>query len=190
MSTNLPAKAVSVTRDGQPDGYVPPTHYTPQVLDGGFTRLLVSLPPERLEEVHRALFEALTPPLKVAYQQLTDRQKGVQLPKPRALVAVELPRDRVRAALQDHRHLVYHDGRHQLWIRGADGEQLVMEEVGVIYMYPDDPSFRAVLESQGVLEGRGETLDVRDYVRVTFDASCDGEEDALIHDLGLVEWQG
>jgi hypothetical protein len=188
MQTPLPAKAVSVTREGQPDGYIPPTHYAPQVLEGGFTRLLVSVPPERLEAVHRALFEALAPPLKVAYQQLTDRKKGVQLPKPRAHVGVELTRDRVRTALQRYRHLVYHDGRHQLWIRGADGEQLVMEEVGVIYVYPDDPSFRAVLEAQGVLQGTGETLDVRDYVRVTFDATCDSEEDELIEELGLVPW--
>ena len=188
MSTAFPPKAQSVTREGEPDGFVPVAFHEPQILEGGFTRLLVSLPQRRLEEVHRSLVEALEPPLKVAYQQLTDRRAGIQLPKPRALVAVDLPRDRVLAALSRYRRLVYHDGRHQLWIRGAAGEQVVLEEVGVVFVYPDDPSFRSLLDETGVPEGKGETLAERDYVRVTFDAACDQEEDLLQHELGLVPW--
>jgi len=188
MSDVLPPKAQSVTREGEPDGFVPHSFHQPQVLQGGFTRLLVSVPQAHLETVHRALIAALEPPLKVAYQQLTDRRAGIQLPKPRSLVAVELPRDRVLAALERYRRLVYHDGRHQLWIRGAAGEQVVLEEVGVIYVYPDDPSFRSVLVAAGVAEGEGETLAERDYIKVTFDAACDTEEDLLQHELGLVPW--
>lgn len=188
MSDVLPPKAQSVTREGEPDGFVPHSFHQPQVLQGGFTRLLVSVPQARLETVHRALIAALEPPLKVAYQQLTDRRAGIQLPKPRSLVAVELPRDRVLAAMERYRRLVYHDGRHQLWIRGAAGEQVVLEEVGVIYVYPDDPSFRSVLVAAGVAEGEGETLAERDYIKVTFDAACDTEEDLLHHELGLVPW--
>lgn len=188
MSDALPPKAQSVSREGVPDGFVPAAFHQPQLLQGGFTRLLVSVPQAQLESVHRALVAALEPPLKVAYQQLTDRRAGIQLPKPRALVAVELPRDRVLGALERYRRLAYHDGRHQLWIRGAAGEQVVMEEVGVIYAYPDDPSFRAVLVEAGVPEGEGETLAERDYVKVTFDAACDLEEDLLHHELGLVPW--
>jgi hypothetical protein len=188
MSDALPPKAQSVTQEGEPDGFVPTAFHQPQVLHGGFTRLLVSVPQARLEPVHRALVAALQPPLKVAYQQLTDRRAGIQLPKPRALVAVDLPRDRVLAALERYRRLVYHDGRHQLWIRGAAGEQVVLEEVGVIYLYPDDPSFRVLLEAEGVPEGEGETLAERDYIKVTFDAACDTEEDLIQHELGLVPW--
>ena len=93
-------------------------------------------------------------------------------------------------ALERYRRLAYHDGRHQLWIRGAAGEQVVLEEVGVIYVYPDDPSFRAVLDAAGVPEGEGETLAERDFIKVTFDAACDAEEDQMHHDLGLVPWEG
>jgi hypothetical protein len=186
--TPLPPKAESVTRDGEPDGFVPQAFYQPQLLEGGYTRLLISVPLDQLEPVHRALVSALKPPLKFLYQQLTDRRKGVQLPKPRSLVAVELPRDRVLTALERHRHLAYHDGRHQIWVRGAAEEQLVMEEVGILFLYPDDPSFRDVLEGLGVPAGEGPTMAERDYVKVTFDANCDPEEDQLFHDLGLVPW--
>lgn len=190
MSDSFPPKAQSVTREGEPDGFEPPTFFQPEVLQGGFTRLMVSVPPEHLERVHRALVGALEPPLKVAYQQLTDRRAGVQLPRPRSLVAVELPRDRVLSALDRYRRLAYHDGRHQLWIRGSAGEQVVLEEVGVVFVYPDDPSFRVLLQEQGVAEGGGETLASRDYIKVTFDAACDVEEDLFQHELGLVEWDG
>ena len=39
-------------------------------------------------------------------------------------------------------------------------------------------------------EGEGETLAERDYIKVTFDAACDQEEDLLHHELGLVPWEG
>lgn len=185
----MEAKAQSVTVHGEPDGFVPAAFFKAEVLSGGFTRLTVSLPPDRLEAVHRALVAAMEPPYKLLYQALTDRQSGIQLDKPLHLVAVELPRDRVLGVLDRYRGLVYHDGRHQLWVRGMLGEQVVLEEIGVIYVYPDDPSFRDALEAQGVPEGDGPTLAERDYIRVSFDAAHDAEEEGLIQDLNLVPWQ-
>lgn len=183
-------KAESVTREGQPDGFVPPRFFRSEVLQGGMTRLVVSVPMTELEAVHRALVGALEPPLKMLYKQLTDRVQGVQLPKPIDRVAVELPKDRVLDALAEFRQLVYHDGRHQIWVRGNRGEVVVLEEVGQIYVYPDDFLFRDALLALGVPEGDGEELGARDYVRVTFDARCDQLEAQLIHDLNLVEWRG
>jgi hypothetical protein len=183
-------KAESVTREGQPDGFVPARFFRPEVLQGGMTRLVVSVPMEELQRVHTALVQALEPPLKFLYVQLTDRQKGVQLPKPIHKVAVELPRDRVLDVLRTYQRLAYHDGRHQIWIRGAKGEQVVLEEVGQMYVYPDDFLFRDTLLGAGVPEGDGEEIGTRDYVRVTFDARCDAEEAGLIQDLHLLPWAG
>jgi hypothetical protein len=185
----LPAKACSVTRQGAPDGFVPPTHYSADVLEGGHTRLAVSGPAFRIERAHQALVAALQPPLKLLYIQLTDRQTG-QLPKPIQRVAVELPRDRVMAALKAYRRLIYHDGRHQLWVRGNSGEQVVLEEIGMLFVYPDDFQFRDILEDNGIPEGTGETIATRDFVRVEFLADADAEEQSLISDLNLISWEG
>ncbi len=191
MSTPaLPPKAESVDAQGHSIGFVPPTFFRPEVLQGGVTRLVVSVPMDDLERIHGALVALLAPPLKLLYVQLTDRVKGVQLPKPVQRVAVELPRTRVLDALREYRRLVYHDGRHQLWIRGSAGEQVVLEEVGQVYVYPDDFSFRDALLAAGVPEGDGKEMAVQDYVRVTFDAACDEEEASLIRQLHLTEWEG
>lgn len=184
------AKATSVDEQGQPDGFEPTPFYRPEVLHGGYTRLAVSLPPDGLETIHRALVQALTPPLKLLYRQLTDRRTGQQLQRPRDLVAVELSRERVLGALEAHRSLVYEDGRHQLWIRSQLGEQVVLEEIGMLYVYPDDLLFRDVLGAHGIQEGRGQTLAERDYIRVRFDAANDAAEEALVQGLHLVEWAG
>jgi hypothetical protein len=184
------AKATSVTQEGEPDGYVAPLCYKAEVLHGGVSRLVISAPPGALERVHRALVNALKPPFKLLYVQMVDRARGVQLPKPRRLVAVDIPRDRLLAGLHDLRRLVYEDARHQLWIRGAQGEQLVLEETGVLFVYPDDFLFREVLESQGVEEREAETLADRDYLRVNFDAACDAEEADLLDRFHLLPWEG
>jgi hypothetical protein len=70
------------------------------------------------------------------------------------------------------------------------GEQVVLEEIGVIYAYPDDPSFRDALEALGVPEGEGPTLAERDYIKVSFNAAYDAEEEGIIQDLNLVPWAG
>jgi hypothetical protein len=63
-----------------------------------------------------------------------------------------------------------------------------MEETGVLYVYPDDPSFRDVLEAQGVPEGKVESMADRDFVRVEYLADADAEEVSLRHCLGLVRY--
>ena len=184
------AKAVSVDKNGQPDGFLPQSFYRPEVLQGGYTRLSISLPSDGLEAIHRALVSAMSPPLKLLYRQLTDRESGQQLQKPRDLVAVDLTVERMLSVLDEHRELVYEDGRHQLWIRSELGEQVVLEEIGMLYVYPDDLLFRDVLGAHGIQEARGQTLAERDYIRVRFDAANDAQEASLIQTLHLVEWRG
>lgn len=184
------AKATSVLPSGAPDGWAPPTFYKGEVLSGGYTRIVVSVPPERLAEVHQALAAALEAPLKLLYQRLIDRPRDLQLPKPESHVAVELSRDRVLEVLRRLSALIYQDGRHQLWLRGALNEQLVLDDLGMIYVYPDDLAFRDVLDGLGLSEGAGATMAERDYVRVNLMASCDQQEDQLFHDLHLTPWAG
>lgn len=186
----MPPKAQSVTVDGQEDGFLPPAALVPQILEGGYTRLLFSAPAERLPALHRDLLALLSPPWKLLYVRLTDRARG-QLPRPEQLVAVDLAPSAVLSAIDEARRLVYQDGRHQLWVRGARGEQLVLDELGLIYAYPDDPSFREVGEAHGlVLDPGAVTMAERDYVRVQFLAEADGEEDRLRFRLGLQAWAG
>lgn len=184
---SLPPKAESVTREGAPDGFTPPLAWQPQVIPGGYTRLVVSAPAERLAEVHRALLRALEGPLRVLYRQLTDRGVG-QLAAPRDWIGVEIGVERLIAALDAAGPLVWHDGRHQLWVKGHGPEQIVLEEIGVIYAYPDDPVWRDALAEIGVPQGRGQTMAERDYVKVNFLAEGDALERQLVQALGLTRW--
>jgi hypothetical protein len=186
---NHPPKAVSVTEQGQPDGFVPPMAYKVQILDGGYTRLCISTPPGRLKIVHRALVSALQPPLKFLYVRMTDRLKG-QLPTPEHYVGVELSPERILDALDRFSALVYHDGRNQIWVRSALNEQIVLEEIGALYAYPDDPLFRDTVEKFGLVEAQHDSMDARDYIKVNFLSEVDAEEKALMAELGLVRWQG
>ncbi len=186
----LVAKAASVDEQGNPDGFMPASFFKPEVLQGGMSRLVVSLAAVDLERVHHALIQALEPPYKVLYVKMVDRAAGTQLPKPERRVAVEIPRDRLMRNLMRYRKLVYTDGRHQLWVRGAQGEQLILEENGVVFIYPDDFLFRDVLQAQGLGEGDGQTMADRDYLRVNFDAACDAMEAGLIDTLHMLPWEG
>ena len=63
-----------------------------------------------------------------------------------------------------------------------------LDELGVLYCYPDDPAFR---EALGALpEGREVGMDGRDYVKVRLLAEADPQEASLIEELGLREWTG
>ena len=181
-------KAQSVTKQGAPDGYVSPMAFKGQVLEGGYTRLEISSPPGKISVVHKALARLLSSPLKMRYVRLTDRQKG-QLPKPENYVAVELPKERVEQALTMFEALLYQDGRNQLWLLGLDGEQLILDELGMIYVYPDDFSFREALQKLGWVEANHQTMADRDYVRVNFMAQADEQEQSLIQSLGMVRWE-
>lgn len=191
--TPLPPKAQSVRADGSPDGFEPPDLYAVQVLQGGYTRLRISCGWARLPAVHQALVGMLRPPLKVLYVVLTDRQKG-QLEKPEQMVAIELSREQVLGTLQERAALVYGDGRHQLWVKGAGpGEQVVLDELGMVYAYPDDPASRERCEALGLAfdrEGSAATMAERDYVKVQFLAEADKDESLLVWTLGLQGWRG
>jgi hypothetical protein len=65
----------------------------------------------------------------------------------------------------------------------------VLEETGVIYVYPDDLSFRDVLEEHGVREGADKNVGDRDYVRVNFLAEGDALESELMRTLRLQRWE-
>jgi hypothetical protein len=47
-----------------------------------------------------------------------------------------------------------------------------------------------VLQALGIPEGKGPTLAERDYIKVNFSAEHDAQEEGLIRDLHLLEWQG
>ena len=179
------AKAVSVTVEGQPDGWTSPRGVRVQVAPDGKTRLVIYVPPEELRAVHERLLEALGSPLSVRYLRLTDRTKG-QLPKPETFVRMDAPASDVRAAFAEAADLVWRDGRHQLWVRGPFGEQVVLDELGVLYCYPDDPAFREALD--GLPETSTVGMDGRDYVRVQFLAEADAQETALRERLSLQKW--
>lgn len=185
---DLPPKAASVDTKGNPDGWAAPRGFRPQVAPDGSTRLVVNVPSAELPALHLALLDALSPPVSVRYVQLTDRRGAGALPKPRSFVAMDVAPARVREELCARPTLVWFDGRHQLWLRGRFGEQVVLDELGVLYLYPDDPSFRDVLGS--LPEDSRVGLDGRDYVRVELHAAADPEEQALIDSLGLREWSG
>lgn len=180
-------KATSVTVTGQPDGWVAPRSFRAQQAPDGMTRLVISVPPEELPAVHLRLLDRLEAPWSVRYLRLTDRQKG-QLPKPENWVRMDAPPEAVRTALSARPGLVWHDGRHQVWIRGRMGDQVVLDELGVLYCYPDDPAFREALT--GLPEGSAVGMDGRDYVRVELLAEADAEEASLMQELSLQRWDG
>lgn len=181
------SKASSVTPEGQPDGWSPPHQWLAQASPGGVTRLVVSADADALGGVFKALVRALSPPLSVRYVQLTERQSETQHDhtKRPSWVGVELPPERVLAAFADAETLLYRDGRHQTWVRGSLGDQLIMDELGLIYVYPDDVAQREALSAAGVPEGSAQTMLERDYVRVELHAEADTEEAGLIAALGL-----
>jgi hypothetical protein len=184
-------KAYSVTEDGEADGFVNPLLYAQEIGPDGTTRLLVSCGPERLEELHRALIGGLQGPLGVLYVQLVDRVSGLdQNADPKRWLSLEQPVERVLSALADARLLLYRDARAQVWIRGATGEQLVLDELGLIYVYPDDPSFHAILKDRQVPQLAAPTLADRDYVRAAFCAEADSEEQGLLQALNLAPLRG
>jgi len=182
-------KAQSVTQQGAPDGFIPPMAYQPQILDGGYTRIEVSAPPSKLSFIHKKLVATLQSPLKIRYVRMIDRVKG-QLPKPESYVAVELSMERMMEACTHCSTLFYHDGRNQIWIRGSGEEQIVLDELGMIYIYPDDFLFRDTLNGLGWVEAKHESMAERDYVKVFFDPAADSEETMLMQSLGMIRWEG
>lgn len=187
--SSMQPKSHSVTEQGALDGFIPPMAYQPQLLDGGYTRIEISSPPSKLSYIHKKLVEAMQGPLKVRYVRMTDREKG-QLPKPESFVAVEISKERILQICDECSTLLYHDARHQFWILGVDREQLVLDELGMLYVYPDDFLFRDQLSSSGWIEAKHESMAERDYVKVFFSAQADEQEQQLIQALGMIRWEG
>ena len=69
-------KAERGDANGDRDGFTPEPAWAAEVIPGGYTRLEISVPSERLQAVHQALVATLDPPLRVLYVQLTDRLAG------------------------------------------------------------------------------------------------------------------
>ena len=180
-----PPKASSVLADGQPDTWISPRCWRAQVAPDGSTRIVVYVPAEELPDWHLRLIQAMGAPFGVAYMQLTDRRVGSPHPVPQRYVGIEQPAEKVVEALKQAGDLIWYDGRHQIWVRGAFGEQVVLDELGVLYCYPDDPSFRdALLE---LPESTATGMDSRDYVKVHFRAEADAQELQLIQALHLTK---
>jgi hypothetical protein len=154
----------------------------------GSTRLIVSVPESELSTVHQRLLQSMQGPVSVLYRQVVDRvDPKPQGSPPRDFLALGLAIDRVSNALVANSDLVYHDARCEVWLRGVLHEQLVIDPDGLLYCYPDDPTFRDALASAGVDESEFETLLERDYVKHVFHAACDGVEQSLIEQLNLTE---
>jgi hypothetical protein len=177
-------KAISVSQDGTPDGFAPPIAYRVDVSPDGVTRIAVSAGPKLLM-VLDALVGALQGPVGVLWVRMVDRARGKQLPKPEHYVAIEKPQAQVGSVLARCRNLLTMDGRGQLWLRGGFKDQVVLDELGVVYCYPDDPAFRDALEAIGLREQPHTNMEDRDYVKVNFSALADAEEQLLIRELGL-----
>lgn len=180
-------KSESVTEKGEPDGFVVSTGWERQVGKGGDTRLLISVPLARLAEVHLAMLGALSPPLTVLYRRKVDRRN----PKPNGtppddFLAPDVPLDEIRSALTEAGDLIWHDARCEVWVRGLMGEQIILDQDGMLYAYPDDPSFRDVLAQVDVPEDSVPVMLDRDYVKHWFHGECDSLEDALLRRLAAV----
>ncbi len=181
-------KAQSVTVTGEPDNFLPPRAWRAEVFGDGHTRIVVSVPPADLPDTHLALLAVLQGPLGVRYVQLTDRKSG-QLPTPEGRVAMGVGPGRLAAALKARPALIWQDGRHQLWARGTLGESVVLDEMGMIYLSPDDPSFRDALAALAIPESDAPMMDKRDYVRVSFLSEADADEESLWEELKMLRWK-
>ena len=63
--------------------------------------------------------------------------------------------------------------------------QWLLDELGVLYTYPDDLAFRDALDALGLPLTNDVGIDGRDYVKVQFLAEADAEEAQLIRGLNL-----
>jgi hypothetical protein len=179
-------RASSVTIDGADDGFVPEPGWLSEATPTGDTRLVVSVPAEQLLRVLDALLDALAPPLGVMYRQKVDRRNPrPQTADPHDHVGLDLNRERVRQALHAAPVLVCSDARAELWLRGAHQEQVVLDQDGLVYCYPDDPTFRDVFAALGLPGTDVKTMADRDYVKHWFRAEADAQEDELLASLRL-----
>ena len=181
-------KAESVLESGAPDGWVAETGWWADFAPEGGTRLVIAVPVERLREVHLALVRTLGSRVGFLYRQKVDRKNPRPNGSPaRDFLSMDVALDRVLAQIDARSTLLHHDARGEVWVRGSLGEHVILDEDGVLYAYPDDPSFRDVLSALDIPERRVETVAERDYVKHWFRAEADADEDALITALNLTD---
>ncbi|MFT6142192.1 MAG: hypothetical protein ACJAZO_000615 [Myxococcota bacterium] len=181
-------KAQSVTKDGEPVSFTPPTLYYPEIAPGGATRLVVSAPLGMIQRVHKALIHACQPPLQVLYRQVVNRRD----PKPqgdpsRDFVGLGLEAVEVVEAVDKADALFHQDARAELWVRDEADAQVVLDCDGLLFVYPDDVAARDAIASVGIPLDRKPTIANCDYVKHNFLADADALEDAFIDDLHLSE---
>ena len=115
----LGPKAISVTEQGEPDGWEVQSGFDGQTAQDGSNRLMVSVPTAQLQTVHKALMGLLGSRVGVLYRQFVDRRNpGPNNAPPTDFVGLDLTRERVVAALDEAESLIYHDARCELWLRG------------------------------------------------------------------------
>jgi hypothetical protein len=181
-------KSESVTELGEPDGWQPTPGYLREMDPRGQTRLVVSVPVRFLLRVHQQLVASLQAPVGLLYRQVVNRRDPKpQGSPPRDFVALELAPERIVEALERYTDLLHHDARCELWLRGALGEQVVLDPDGLLYCYPDDPAFEDVLLGEALTDLVGQTIVDRDYAKHWFHGENDAVEDRLIEELRLVE---
>jgi hypothetical protein len=185
-----PVKAESVHPDGNPDGWEPTTGWRAEATEQG-RRVVVSCAWKDLPRVYRGLVEALGNPIGVLYRRRVDRRD----PKPEGwpgedLIGLDVPAERVLSLVDSSPDLLYGDARCEVWLRAPDGFQLVLDQDGVIYTYPDAPRFVAALRDLGLEEGLKQTLAQRDYVKHWYRAEADEQEDNWVQQLNLTPWVG
>ena len=181
-------RATSVSKSGEPDGWEIPAGWRAELGPEGETRLVVSVPNADLGLIHQDLIKAMAAPLGLLYRQEIDRASPrPEGSPPRDFVGLEVPVERLLQSLSACDKLIYHDARANVWVRGALGEQLILDADGLLYCYPDDPAFRDVLSAHGLPEELEETITARDYVKHWFYADNDDLEARLIQELNLTE---
>jgi hypothetical protein len=179
-------KAVSVTSQGEPDGWVIQAGFESQLAHDGGNRLLVSVPTERLVEAHIALVGMLGKKVGVLYRQFINRANpGPNNAPPVDFVGLDIDSPTALSAIRTASSVIYHDARCELWLRGSLGDQVILDRDGLIYCYPDDPGFRDVLSHLQIEEHKVEVLLERDYVKHSFYAENDAVEEAFVSQLEL-----
>lgn len=180
-------KSMSVTEQGEPDGWSPKPGFNREMDPRGQTRLVISVPTSHLLDLHQKLTAALQEPVGMLYRKVVDRQAEKELKPSRDYVALEMSADAASGALATYTDLLHHDARCELWLRDSLHAQVVLDADGLLYCYPDDPTFEDVLLANGLAPEVGQTILERDYARHCYHAECDDVEAAFLHDLRLVE---
>ena len=181
-------KATAVTEKNEPTGFEAEPGFFEQLVPDGETRLVVSVPVALLPKVHRALVSVMSGPMGFLFRQQVDRQAPREEGAPPLdYVSLGQPKAAVMSALVRFDGLLYRDARGEFWVRGENGDSVILDTDGLVFCYPDDLAFRDALEAQGIPCKEVTTVRDQDYVKHWFHSKYDAEERGLINALGLAE---